>query len=85
MEMSFGAFDAKNRFSELLDLVSQGKEIVITRHGQEVARLVPVQESSRTQARAAVESWRQARQTVRLNDDGKAPLTIRDLIDEGRR
>lgn len=84
MEMSFGAFDAKNRFSELLDLVLQGKEIVITRHGQEVARLLPIHGASRTEARRAVKAWRQARETIRLNDDGER-LTLRDLIDEGRR
>jgi len=31
--------DAKTRFSELLDRVENGEEIVITRHGRPVARL----------------------------------------------
>jgi len=84
MEITFGAFEAKNRFSELLDLVLQGKEIVITRHGQEVARIMPLQGTGRTEARRAVEAWRKARQTVRLNANG-ARTTLRELIDEGRR
>jgi prevent-host-death family protein len=39
--MSIGAYDAKTRLSELLDRVEKGEQIVITRHGKPVARLVP--------------------------------------------
>ncbi len=35
--------DAKARLSELLDRASQGEEVVITRHGKPVARLVPTE------------------------------------------
>ena len=35
-----GAFEAKNTFGSLLDRVLRGEEIVITRHGVRVARLV---------------------------------------------
>jgi prevent-host-death family protein len=35
-----GAFEAKTHFSALLDKVEQGEEVVITRHGKAVARLV---------------------------------------------
>jgi len=36
-----GAFEAKKQIECLLDRVEQGEEIVITRHGRPVARLVP--------------------------------------------
>ncbi len=36
-----GAFEAKNTLSALLDRVEHGEEIIITRHGKPVARLVP--------------------------------------------
>ena len=36
-----GAFAAKNTLGSLLDEVERGEEIVITRHGRPVARLVP--------------------------------------------
>ncbi len=36
-----GAFEAKNTIGSLLDRVEQGEEIVITRHGKAVARLIP--------------------------------------------
>ena len=39
--MQIGAFEAKNTLGSLLDRVERGEEIVITRHGKPVARLVP--------------------------------------------
>jgi prevent-host-death family protein len=36
-----GAYEAKTRLSELLDLVERGRIIVITRHARNVARLIP--------------------------------------------
>ena len=36
-----GAFEAKNTLGALLDRVEKGEEIVITRHGNPVARLAP--------------------------------------------
>jgi prevent-host-death family protein len=39
--MQIGAFQAKNTLGSLLDRVESGEEIVITRHGRPVARLVP--------------------------------------------
>jgi prevent-host-death family protein len=36
-----GAFEAKNRLGTLLDWVESGEEVVITRRGKPVARLVP--------------------------------------------
>ena len=54
-----GAFEAKNKFGQLLDLVEQGEEITITRHGKEVARLVPARPvRSRDQAREALQRMR---------------------------
>lgn len=38
--ITVGAFEAKTKLSELLDRVERGEEIVITRHGKPVARLV---------------------------------------------
>ena len=39
--ITIGAFQAKNTLGSLLDRVESGEEIVITRHGRPVARLVP--------------------------------------------
>jgi prevent-host-death family protein len=55
----FGAFEAKNRFGHLLDLVENGEEVTITRHGREVARLIPARHHvNRDEARAALQRIR---------------------------
>jgi prevent-host-death family protein len=57
--IEIGAFEAKNTLGSLLNRVQNGEEIVITRHGRPVARLVPNSGSvDRTQARAAAERIR---------------------------
>jgi prevent-host-death family protein len=54
-----GAFEAKNKLGQLLDLVERGEEVLITRHGREVARLVPAHPVvNRAEARAAVQRIR---------------------------
>ena len=54
-----GAFEAKNTLGSLLDRVEQGEQIVITRHGKAVARLVPATGAiDHSQARGAAERIR---------------------------
>ena len=54
-----GAFEGKNNFGSLLDAVEKGEEIVITRHGKPVARLVPATGGiDRSQAVAAAQRIR---------------------------
>lgn len=40
-----GAFEAKTHLSSLLDAVEEGESILITRHGKEVAKIVPVKQA----------------------------------------
>ena len=80
------ALEAKTRFGELLDRVSRGEEIVITRHERPVARMVPEGRSSVRQIReAAMELKALRRQMARRR--GFKPVTdteIRKAIEEGR-
>lgn len=46
MTKSVGVREAKTNLSKLLQLVSAGEEIVITRRGEEVGRLVPPRPSA---------------------------------------
>jgi prevent-host-death family protein len=63
----FGAFEAKNRLGHLLDLVERGEEVTITRHGREVARLVPAKPTrNREVAHAALERIRARAEQSRL-------------------
>ena len=76
-----GAFEAKNKLGQLLDWVEAGEEVVITRRGKVVARLVPPNLSfDRDRSLRAAAAIRERRKGVTLGD-----LRIRDLIDEGRR
>jgi prevent-host-death family protein len=76
-----GAFEAKNTLGALLDLVQQGEEVVITRHGKPVARLVRERErgDARERARRAAETIAQLSQGVTLGGH-----SMKALIDEGR-
>lgn len=38
---SIGIVDAKTNFSKLIERVMMGEELVITKHGESVARLIP--------------------------------------------
>jgi prevent-host-death family protein len=77
------AFEAKNKFGQLLDWVEDGEEVMITRHGKEVARLVPARPTvSREQARAALARIRARAERSQLGRfDGPEWKALRD---EGR-
>ena len=75
-----GAFEAKTRLSELLDLAAMGERFTITKRGKPVAMLVPLEEEPRMTPEEAMAAIRAARVGASLGGD-----TVRDLIDEGRR
>lgn len=76
-----GSYEAKTHLPRLLDEVAGGEEITITKHGVPVAVLVPPRERKHRSTREVIEELRELRKGVRLGDD----LTVRDLIEEGRR
>jgi len=76
-----GAYEAKTHLSELLEKVEGGEEIIITKHGAPVAKLVPVKKEATVEQRAAAIS------RIRKLSSGLslAGLKLKDLIVEGRR
>jgi len=64
-----GAFEAKNKLAELLDLAEKGEEIIITRHGKQVARLGPVQKPFDREAARQADGGGQSAQARPDNDD----------------
>ncbi len=78
---SVGLFEAKNKLSELVERVSQGEEIMITRRGEDVAILVPANRGSKRSPREVFEHLRQARKGARVPKG----YTLKRLIEEGRR
>jgi prevent-host-death family protein len=57
---TFGTFEAKNKLSELLERAEGGEEIIITRRGRAIAKIVSMSaETNRDRARAAAARIRQ--------------------------
>jgi prevent-host-death family protein len=78
---TIGAFEAKTHFSQLLDKVAHGEEIIITRHGEPVAKLIPAQStSSPEQARKLIAEIKELRRGVSLGG-----VSIQALIHEGHK
>ncbi len=81
------AFEAKTRFGDLLERVSRGEEIVITKHQKPVARLVPEGRPALSEVRDAVNELASLRNEM-ASRRGARPLQnkdIRDAIQKGRR
>lgn len=77
-----GIFEAKNRLSELVERALRGEEIVITRRGEAVARLMPPRTpDSLGSAQALAARIRRSRSGQSLGDGA----TVREMIEEGRR
>lgn len=79
MTTEVGIFEAKTRLSELVDLVStNGDEVVITKRGRPVARLMPTA-SEASAVEDALSLLLAAREASVAGSD-----SLRDLIDDGR-
>ena len=74
------ASQARTRFGELLDRVVRGEEIVITRHGKAVARLVPEGGANLEHTRQAVAELRAGRSLI-TKRRGFKPFTDREIND----
>ncbi len=81
---TIGSYQAKTHLPQLLERVERGEAFAITRHGREVARLVPVTpQAARPDAAEVIAAM------ARFQEE-EAPvlgpkLSIRGLINEGRR
>lgn len=86
-QREIGSFEAKTHFSQLLSEVASSHEITITRHGKRIATLSPcektvdevnlVEEAIRTIQRLSAE--------IKLNHPSQEKLSIKEMIEEGRR
>lgn len=75
-----GAFEAKTHLPRLLRRVEAGERFVITRHNRPVAELIPFHARDTNRIRAAIEDLKAFQKTHSLGG-----LSIRDMIEEGRR
>lgn len=87
---TLGVFDAKNRFSELIDRAERGEETIVTRHGRVVARIAPP-EAATPQARtpeeiaALFERVRLNREAIRKTSGPVTQAEIKAWKQEGQR
>lgn len=65
-----GAFEAKTQFSALLDKVEDGEEVVITRHGKPVARMVKAQTADQAEIDAAIARIKERRAGMTIGEGG---------------
>jgi prevent-host-death family protein len=75
-----GAYEAKTHLTQLLERVAKGEKITITKHGVPIATLQPADSAKRTPVRDVIDQLKRFRSGHRLGE-----LSIRDLIEEGRR
>lgn len=75
-----GAFKAKAHLFSLLDEVAQGNEVLITRRGLPVARLVPTRQARRASIGHAIDRLRTIRSGLT-----RGGLDWKGLRDDGRR
>lgn len=79
----FGVFEAKTHFSELLAEVMNGEKFVITKHGVQVAMIIPFNQKEEREdpVNDAIRDLKKLRKGIR---PGKK-LSIRKMIGEGRK
>lgn len=75
-----GSFEAKTHWSSLLEKVALGQEVVITKRGKPIARLIPELSGEGADIAQTVEKLKTLRKSLTLGD-----LDWKNLRDEGRR
>ena len=80
---TMGFYEARTHLSELLDQVAKGNKVLITRRGKPAALLGPPPKEDQHDVRLVVKEMLAFRDSEgpTLGDQ----VTIRELIDEGRR
>lgn len=74
-----GAYQAKTRFSELVERVQKGERITITRYGEPVAVLIPVESAPPSPLDEVIRDIKSLRTQNSLGD-----LNLKEMIEEGR-
>jgi len=74
-----GAYEAKTHLSQLLEEVTRGERVAITKNGMPVALLVPVPLMQKPDAREIIRQLREFRRGITLGG-----LSVREMIAEGR-
>jgi prevent-host-death family protein len=79
----YGAFEAKTHFSELLSDVINGEKFIITKHGVQVAMIIPFTKAEEgiDPLQDAIRALKTLRKGITLGKN----LSIRKMLEEGRK
>lgn len=77
---TIGAFEAKTHLSALLEQVERGEQVVITKHGRPVAKLVPATKIDKINKQQIISKLKEFSKQNKL-----AGLDWKALRDEGRK
>jgi prevent-host-death family protein len=80
---TMGFYEARTHLSELLDQVAKGRKVLITRRGKPAALISPPPKQEQRDVRHVVQEMLSLRDRQGPTLGGQ--VTIRELIDEGRR
>jgi prevent-host-death family protein len=75
-----GAYEAKTHLNQLLERVTKGERITITKHGVPVAMLQPADCTKKMPVSDIIDQLKRFRKGRRLEE-----VTLREMIEEGRR
>lgn len=75
-----GAYEAKTHLAQLLDHVSRGELVRISRHGKAVALMIPATAEKRIPVTEAIARLKKLREKATL--DG---ISLHSLMEEGRK
>jgi prevent-host-death family protein len=82
--MTVGAYEAKTHLSDLLERVSRGERITITKHGVPVAVLLPPDPAPRKEVKQVIAELRRFRSELHAKGATATQAEIREWIEEGR-
>jgi prevent-host-death family protein len=71
----FSLFDAKTHFSQVINLVEHNEEVMISRHGKVIAKIIPFSENS-----SGVREFGRLRGKIKISKDFDATLPG-DILD----
>ena len=82
---TIAASEAQARFSEILERTRKGEAFAITLHGEQIASLLPSKKPSLEEIEGTIAKMEGLQATTVLNPPGMSKLSIKELINEGRR
>lgn len=86
--MEVGVFEARNRFSELIEAAEKGEEIVVLKRGRRVARIVPETDRETLAERRRRVLAEMRAHALEIAERNGRPFTHAELMaarDEGKR